>query len=664
MGNTDSSSPKDRKPFWMPWGIGGCLWRTILFLLGIVLTCFFLAFMKGCYSQSLPNMFSRFSKEQPDPYAEVRDTSIIRDWNDSIPGVEELPQPEDNYIPPVDSSSVITDPEDSISEIICDELIVFINSKDIKSDIASFARQFKQAYPNDGYEILYYNPLAGTMLLGVPAEKLQSVKNELPSKIKGIDFVVTTNDILGQCEKPKDPGFSVPKYDEYFKLIQAYEAWDITKGIPDVKVAIVDSYFDLTTPELSGRFVTPIHIPSKTANVYPPAKSPTKDDIASYCHGSHVAGIAVGAQNNKLGCSGIAPQCSWIPISLGNQLTNFNIMEGILYAVYRGADVINVSIGRNFPEGENKRPLEEQVDISMNKDKGGEALWEYIAKIANDHKCVIVKAAGNETLLMGMDPQNRSNGIIKVEAVDGKGQMADFSNFGRVPEANINYSTVSAPGVNLWSTTDKRCIPLWERKGYTCSAKDGLQEMSGTSMAAPVVTGAVALLKSKNKNLTSEQVINILKMTSKQFDKKHRIGPTIQLKDALDMTGAEALNFDDLMKNHNLLIGKWKSTHEVNLTHNDSIIDKVWAYFIFSSPEQGKVEYHTINSRRTYTADVKVRWNEKKVTFLQQGDAFDPTGDNITKDDFVCTPDENRLLKASVQRGGKERYSFLLEKVK
>ena len=562
-------------PFWMPWGAGGCLWRTLVFLLGICLISLLLSLLlKGGKDKQQNNGSIDPDRQDsliiigndtiPNPYhnlpPELRDTSIVRDWNEPIPGVDELPSPDRNFIPPIDSTKIITDPEDSVSQIVCDRLIVFFKStpEKVQDDMASFARQFKQQYQGNAYQILYYNSSIGTMYIGVPESERTKVADELPQKIQGIDFLVTTDQILSGMSKPSDPGFSVSNYDEYFKLIQAYDAWDITRGSKDVKVAIVDSYFDLSNPEIGERYANPINISTRRVNVLPPAAMPaSEEEVGLYCHGSHVAGLAIGGQNNRLGCSGIAPECSWIPIALGNYpWSTIRILEGVLYAVYRGADVINLSVGGISPLMA-QLPLGDQVAISQVAGKRGEAVWDYIVEIANRNNCIICKASGNESAFMGLDFMNRSDLVINVEAVDNQGIKADFSNFGVVDEVGIHYSAVAAPGVKLWSVSDKRCAPYWLLSGTKVSVKEGFQEMDGTSMAAPVVTGAVALLKSKNKDLTAAQARKILIMTGKQTDTQNRIGPTIQIRDALDATGkGDMLNFDDLMNDHDKLLGK------------------------------------------------------------------------------------------------------------
>ncbi|MBO6253898.1 MAG: S8 family serine peptidase, partial [Bacteroidaceae bacterium] len=550
---------------------------------------------------------------------------------------------------------------------------VFFNSKDIKSDMASFAQQFKQVYPDAAYKVLYFNPAAGTMLLGVPQDRLIQTADELPQKIKGIDFYVTTNDILNGESKPSDPGFSMQWNDEYHKLIQAYEAWDITTGDRNVTVAIVDSYFDLSNPEIGQRFRNPINISTKRKNVLPPAQRPADAALAGcYSHGSHVAGLAIGGQSNALGCSGIAPNCSWIPVALGTTpWSSIAVIEGVLYAIYQGADVVNMSIGGISPDI-GKLPLADQVAAATKLSKRAEAAWEFILKTADEHNCVIVKAAGNESALMGVDYMNRSKRIVTVEAVDGKGIATEFSNFGKVPEAGLNYSTVSAPGLMLWSVTPKNCIPtlLQEMKSQginlPADGKNGFMPMMGTSMASPVVAGAVALLKSKKKDLTTDQVIKILTMTAKQTDKKHRIGPTIQIKDALDATGGELANFDDLMKDHNLLLGKWRSTYELIIenTKTKKKVDDQWTYFIFDTPTSGFIEYHGINTKRIYKAKAKVVWGENNIEIIQLGDAVSADGNTVNPCNYDCKPNKDRLLEATGHPKNSSSFNFMLEKVK
>lgn len=716
-GNDSNATPK--KTFWGPLGFLGWLWRWILFLVGIILICLLLSYlMKGCNSEDHDplknnpyNPFgkdfiftnprtdtgknpgpgdSRFpvsdkdddsdkkpgKKESPwkdynqddpdDPFRDDRDRSPVKDWGGEIPGVPELPPPDENFIPPVDSSSIIPDPDDKTAKILGDELIVFFNSKDLKKDMADFAKKFKEVYPEKEYSVSYYNPSTGMMRISVPPDEMEKVRKELNSKIPDIKFIVAPNEIMRSYYTPNDPKFKTPKYDEYFKLIQAYDAWDITKGSPDVKVAIIDSHFDLSNPELAGRYVDPVHIPSKTKDVYPPAKRPTLSDITIYSHGSHVAGIAIGAQDNGLGVSGIAPNCTWIPIALGNEMTALNIYEAILYAIYHDADVINLSIGRSFPDGISAMPLKDQIDFCRTDGLMTEALWKQIVEIADDHNCTIVTSAGNERILMGMDPKKREEGVITVEAVDGKGIAANFSNFGIVPEADIHYSTVAAPGMSIWSTTDKRSIPLMETQGYVVDQENGFQEMNGTSMASPIVAGAVALLKSKNKNLTNAEIKKILTMTAKQTDTKHRIGPVIQIKDALDATpSGEIANFDDLMKDHNLLVGKWKSTKVIDQVDakTEEKIDELWVYFIFTTPNSGQIEYHAVNSKNIYKANVTVSWGKSDLTITMTSDATCSGKVPILKDVFSGRPDGSRQLMVTAKRKD-DPFSFKLEKVK
>lgn len=696
-----SNTPNNKRiiPFWRPWGPMGCLWRTIVFLLGILLLCFLFSLLKQCNRETNKGNLSEYSDqfmETPLPgseegytppaplplpdsipsYDNREEAPIVDDWNETIPGVDELPKPEDNFIPPVDDSRIVEDPEDPYAQVLAGQIAVFFNSNDLNSDMASFAKQFKQNYPDANYQIAYYNPIIGSMILAVPDDKVYSVLDELPNKITGVDFKLTTPEIMGEKYKPTEPMFKHPMVNEYFDLIQAYDAWDITKGNPDIKVAVVDSYFDISNPEIGTRYVDPIHIPSKTRAIMPPSTVPTNDyEFGLSMHGSHVAGIAVGAQDNGLGVSGIAPGCTLIPVSLGGEMTDFNVIEGILYAIYKGADVVNISLGRSFPEGLHKvLPVEDQVEYSKQRAKRSEEVWNYVAQVAMDHNCVLVVAAGNDTLMMGMDPMNRPNNMIKVEAVDGNGKVTSFSNYGDLPKDQIDYSTVSAPGHAIWSVMPRQSIPFANKVGIPSTA-DGFGLSQGTSMAAPIVTGAVALLKSVNKDLTGEEIIKILVETAKPVAEADHIGPVIQIADALKKAqsmkkelprgSGEMMNYDDVQRDHNLLVGKWKSTYELNLRHEKTgETEPIWTYFIFTSPTSGRIEHHSTQSGNVYTAPLSVTWGNNDIRIQQLSEATSPGETPITAYTYRCRPNANRLLETDVIENGNKNFDFLLEKIK
>jgi hypothetical protein len=201
-----------------------------------------------------------------------------------------------------------------------------------------------------------------------------------------------------------------------------------------------------------------------------------------------------------------------MPIQVADEqgrMTVTSILDGVIYAIYQGADVINISLGTDF-EGLDQYPERLQRDLINNHFKEEERLWNEVSRIAASHNVIIVAAAGNDNILAGVDAMQRPKNIIIVSALDKNNRQlgrAEFSNYGE-------YSTVSAPGVEIYS--------CYERS-YTM--------MQGTSMASPIVAGAVALMKSLKPDLTAEQAICILQSTGKPVNGD--VGPLIQLDKAL-----------------------------------------------------------------------------------------------------------------------------------
>jgi hypothetical protein len=115
-------------------------------------------------------------------------------------------------------------------------------------------------------------------------------------------------------------------------------------------------------------------------------------------------------------------------------------------------------------------------------------------------------------VLAGIEAMQRPELFVTVSAVDKSNRSlgkAEFSNYGP-------YATISAPGVGIYSSV----------------GKNDYQIMDGTSMAAPIVTGAIALMKSLNDSLTTKQIICILQSTG--LPTQGNIGKLIQLDKALE----------------------------------------------------------------------------------------------------------------------------------
>jgi subtilisin family serine protease len=202
-------------------------------------------------------------------------------------------------------------------------------------------------------------------------------------------------------------------------------------------------------------------------------------------HGTHVAGIIGAVRGNSIGVDGIAPAVKFMMIRTvpdGDERDK-DVANAIRYAVDNGAQIISMSFGKAYS------PYKAAVDEAV--------------KYADAHDVLMVHAAGNDgadlgktksfptpTYLDGGHPRN----WIEVGASSWKGGdslAAPFSNYG---QAQVD---VFAPGVDILST-----IPgnRYERD-------------SGTSMAAPVVSGLAALLMDYYTNLSAGDIKKII-MTS------------------------------------------------------------------------------------------------------------------------------------------------------
>ncbi|MCR4602676.1 MAG: S8 family serine peptidase [Prevotella sp.] len=636
-----------KEPFWKPWGAG---W--FLRLLGFLVLLFALILLLNLFKSTKAD--SDYDDEEraellepiihpvsPDPVRVPVDSMASVPHDIENPSVN-LPTPDDNILPPHTDDDITNDDG---QQIVGDRLNVILNSTANDDTFNKWADEFKSLYPSDDYKVVYYDKLTKLLQIQVPQDERNQIMEALPQQITDIQFIVFHEGLIQfGSYKPNDPAFQHQELCWHFKPIQAYEAWDITKGSPDVVVAIVDSYFDLNHDELnSDRIVSPYSIPRHSGSVAPQSGC----DEVSFMHGTFVASTALGNMDNERGTSGIAPLCKFMPVSLGHEVTSITVMQGLLYAIYQGASVVNLSLGFISDDTFSGMSLDEQVELSHTLGKVDEKVWDFVADLANERNVTIVWAAGNENTYLAIDPSKRGDRTIKVSAVDTGLKQADFSNFGNIPNQNIYESTISAPGVDItgampWNT-------------YEVS--------QGTSFSAPIVTGAVALMKSIDPTLTTAEIAEILKETGKPIDGDTSIGNLLQIKDALLKVKGNFARFDDIMRDHTKLIGLWEST-----IMNDITVDgqptgkKCRNYFDITSTERGTSITYAADTKKDYTADITIEWKTNEIVMHQPSSATHPTDQTYTfmPATFVCKPDAEGLLECEYtsSAGHKERYNL------
>lgn len=220
--------------------------------------------------------------------------------------------------------------------------------------------------------------------------------------------------------------------------VDAELAWTTSFGASSTKVAVIDTGISKDHPDLKENLKGGYN-----------AINPSKDWNDDNGHGSHVAGI-IGAVNNMIGVVGVAPQVDLYAVkSLDRSGSGFisDIIEGIQWSVANNIQVINMSFGSA---------------------SGSQALRDALTS-AYDSGIVLVAAAGNSggvVLYPASYPE-----VIAISAIDSKDKLASFSSRGKE-------ISLAAPGVDIYST--------YKGSGY--------MTLSGTSMAAPHVSGVIALV--------------------------------------------------------------------------------------------------------------------------------------------------------------------------
>jgi thermitase len=270
--------------------------------------------------------------------------------------------------------------------------------------------------------------------------------------------------------------------------IKAEKAWTITKGSKDIKIAVIDTGVDYNHEDLKANIMVNELELNGTAGVdddgngyiddtygYDFANN-DNDPMDGHGHGTHCAGV-IGALHNSIGIRGVMADVQILPIQFLTK-TGRGTLEGAIkaidYAISRGVHIMSNSWGG--------------TGASI-------ALTEAVER-AESAGILFIAAAGNSRSDNDTRPTMPANikteSIISVGAMDGKGKRASFSNYGK------ETVHVFAPGNKIYSTVQN----------------NGYKDMSGTSMACPMVAGVAGLILSSEPNLTPVEVKQRLMSTA------------------------------------------------------------------------------------------------------------------------------------------------------
>jgi subtilisin family serine protease len=257
--------------------------------------------------------------------------------------------------------------------------------------------------------------------------------------------------------------------------IDAVEAWDITRGDPEVIVAVIDTGADLNHPDLQANF-----LPRGSEDWdFADAGDLVPEDTDG--HGSHVAGTAAGV-DNLVGVIGVAPRCRIMPLRI-------NLTAGMNQ---NRADAINY-VAAQATAHPNRRYV---INCSWKMSGDFTAVYSAIVNAVN-HNVVVVFAAGNTYHGAVTYPAKYAE-TIAVANTDNRDQISGSSAVG--PEVDV-----CAPGSDVYSTF------MGDTYAY----------LTGTSMASPHVAGLAALIWSRNPTLLMHQVRQIIENTCDNIDTRN-----------------------------------------------------------------------------------------------------------------------------------------------
>jgi subtilisin family serine protease len=317
--------------------------------------------------------------------------------------------------------------------------------------------------------------------------------------------------------------------------VHAQQGWARSTGSPGVLVAIIDTGVDVSHEDLAANiwtnpgevagngldddgdgFIDDVHGWDFGDGDADPSPTPFFDAATGIdvgWHGTFVAGLAAAATDNATGISGIAWHCRILPLKVtttAGDIPLSAVSAAVDYAVARHVKVINMSLGTS--------------------DSTAVSVFQPLVNEAVNADIVVVAAAGND----GTDqPQYPAacDSVLAVASTNASNVRSSWSNWGY-------YVDLCAPGEGMWSCiANNYTYDDWSQIAFEYYwGWDGVtpyMENDGTSFAAPIVSGAAALVRSLSPAMTAPQVMQSLLISGDVKAYDNPIGPKVDLDRAL-----------------------------------------------------------------------------------------------------------------------------------
>ncbi len=407
--------------------------------------------------------------------------------------------------------------------------------------------------------------------------------------------------------------------------IYAPEAWKIRNTSEEITVAIIDTGIDYNHQDLDDNiWINSNEIPNNNLddddNGYVDDYygwdfySSDNNPMDYMGHGTHVAGIVGAEGNNDIGVAGITWDVQLMPLKVFSDNENEDpyfkdkdVINAIEYATNNGADIINLSLGwlSNYNWEEYKQYSSEEY-----------VAYKSALNYAASNGVVIVSALGNEesdTETYSSLPADFSveiPGMISVAAINNKGDLSNFSNYG-------NLATIAAPGGQVGEDNTQNILSTLQGDKY--------DYLGGTSMSSPIVAGAAALLLAQDPTLTPSQVKELLLDQSSQLkDLEDKIpgGKYLNIYESLLYSISTHRDFGDFGPNISIESSTWLEIDSTNAYIDALMTGAKWGDADSGTTKTNLNYYFYDDEKILGEYDGALLFDEEKEAFLSAMDDY------------------------------------------